>query len=123
MLEVDLEYPVELHDEHNEYPLAPEGVEVNGTRKLIPHLGGRKNYVVHHEALRQLLKYGLRITKIHRGIKFRESVTFYRDILPATRNLELPRKTSLRKTFTSLRTTLFSGRPWKMFANDRKFES
>ena len=73
VLEVDLEYPVELHDEHNEYPLAPEDVKVNGTGKLIPHLGGRKNYVVYYEALRQLLKYGLCITKIHRGIRFRES--------------------------------------------------
>ena len=86
VLEVDLEYPVELHDEHNEYPLAPEGVKVNGTRKLIPHLGGRKNYVVHHEALRQLLKYGLRITKIHRGIKFRESDFLSRYITSNTKS-------------------------------------
>ena len=86
VLEVDLEYPVELHDEHNEYPLAPEGVKVNGTRKLIPHLGGRKNYVVHHEALRQLVKYGLRITRIHRGIKFRESNFLSRYIASNTRS-------------------------------------
>ena len=86
VLEVDLEYPVELHDEHNEYPLAPEGVKVNGTRKLVPHLGSRENYVVHHEALRQLLKYGLRITKIHRGIKFRESDFLSRYIASNTRS-------------------------------------
>ena len=85
-LEVDLEYPVELHDEHNEYPLAPEGVKVNGTKKLIPHLGNRKNYVVHHEALRQLVKYGLRITKIHRGIKYRESNFLSRYITSNTRS-------------------------------------
>ena len=83
---MDLEYPTELHDEHNEYPLAPEGVVVNGTRKLIPHLGGRKNYVVHYEALRQLLKYGLRITKIHRGIRFRESDFLSRYIASNTRS-------------------------------------
>ena len=29
ILEVDLEYPKELHDTHNEYPLAPESVQVN----------------------------------------------------------------------------------------------
>ena len=86
VLEVDLEYPVELHDEHNEYPLAPEGVKVNGTRKLVPHLGNRKNYVVHHKALRQLVKYGLRITKIHRGIKCMESNFLSRYIASNTRS-------------------------------------
>ena len=37
-LEVDLEYPEELHDLHNDYSLAPEAVVVNGTMKLIPNL-------------------------------------------------------------------------------------
>ena len=72
-LEVDLEYPKGLHDLHNEYPLAPQSMEVNGTKKLIPHLGDRKNYVIHHEALRCYLGYGLKLTKIHRGIKYKES--------------------------------------------------
>ena len=38
ILEVDLEYPKELHDLHNDYPLAPEQIEVNKTEKLIPNL-------------------------------------------------------------------------------------
>ena len=33
-LKVDLEYPDELHDLHNEYPLAVESVKVDGVRKL-----------------------------------------------------------------------------------------
>ena len=35
ILEVDLEYPKELHDLHNEYPLAPERLTVNKVEKLI----------------------------------------------------------------------------------------
>ena len=58
-LEVDLEYPIELHDLHNDYPLAPENVTVNETKKLIPHLGNRKKYILHHETLRCYLKYGM----------------------------------------------------------------
>ena len=100
-LEVDLEYPVELHDEHNDYPLAPEGIKVNRTRKLIPHLGGRKNYVVHHEALRQLLKYGLRITKIHRGVKFRESDFLSRYIASNTKSRTVA-KNQFEKDFYKL---------------------
>ena len=29
MLEVDLKYPKELHDLHNDYPLAPEKIKVS----------------------------------------------------------------------------------------------
>ena len=69
-LEVDLEYP---HDLHNDYPLAPETVTVNDTPKLIPNLGNRKKYVLHYKNLQQYLKYGMRLTKIHRGIRYSES--------------------------------------------------
>ena len=73
-LEVDLEYPKELHDLHNDYPLAPETVTVNDTKKFIPNLGNRKKYVLHYESLQQYLKYGRKLTKIHCGIKYRESM-------------------------------------------------
>jgi hypothetical protein len=52
-MEVDLEYPEELHDLHNDYPLAPESVTVNGIQKLIPNLNSKKNYVVHGENLKK----------------------------------------------------------------------
>ena len=73
ILEVDLEYPKELHDLHNDYPLAPEQIEVNKTKKLIPNLWNKKNYVIHYENLKQCLNLGLKLINIHRGIKFKES--------------------------------------------------
>ena len=73
ILEVDLEYPHDLHDLHNDYPLAPEHIEINGVKKLIPNLYNKKKYVVHYEALKLYVRYGLVITKIHRGITFQES--------------------------------------------------
>ena len=73
ILEVDLEYPHELHNLHNDYPLAPEHLEIGGVFKLIPNLYNKKNYVVHHETLKLYLKYGLKITKVHRGVTFKES--------------------------------------------------
>ena len=73
ILEVDLEYPKNLHDLHNDYPLAPEHIKVNKVKKLIPNLGDKKNYVIHYENLKHYLSLGLKLNKIHRGIKFVES--------------------------------------------------
>ena len=66
-LQVDLEYPKELHDLHNDYPLAAELVTVNNTSKLIPSVNGMKNYVLNYENLKLYLKHGLKLVKIHRG--------------------------------------------------------
>ena len=41
ILEVDLEYPKELHSLHNNYPLTPERVVVNKVEKLIPTLNDK----------------------------------------------------------------------------------
>jgi len=70
ILEVDLEYPVKFRDLHNDYPLAPEQVEVNKVNKLIPNINGKKKYVVHYENLKLYERLGLEITKIHRGVFF-----------------------------------------------------
>ena len=70
ILEVDLEYPKELHDLHNEYPLAPKRVIPPGGKvsKLIPNLNDKERYVLHHENLKLYTRLGIRITKTHRGI-------------------------------------------------------
>ena len=73
IFEVDLEYPKDLWDTHNDYPLAPEKMNVNGVEKLICHFKPRKNYVVHYRNLRQYLEMGMRLTAVHRGISFNQS--------------------------------------------------
>ena len=74
ILEVDLEYPEKLHDLHNDYPLCPEGVKCkNGVEKLIPNLRDKKKYVLHYKALIQCLNEGMKLKRIHSGIKFVES--------------------------------------------------
>ena len=73
ILEVDLEYPKELHDLHNDYPLAPEQIEVNKVEKLIPNLQDKENYVLPYKNLKQYLDLGLELTCIHRWIEFEES--------------------------------------------------
>ena len=74
ILEVDLEYPRELHDIHNDYPYCPEQLKTTGNSsmpgKLIATLHEKRNYIVHYRYLQSALQQGLKLKKIHRGIKF-----------------------------------------------------
>ena len=65
---VDLEYPEELHDEHNDYSLAPEKMVINGVEKLAPNLGDKKEYHTTYEALLFYLEKGLVLKKVHKAI-------------------------------------------------------
>ena len=72
-LEVDLEDPEDLHDLHNDSPLAPECIKNRNVAKLIPNLNNKTSYIVHYENFKLYESLGLKITKNHRDIKFEES--------------------------------------------------
>ena len=79
ILEVDLEYPAELHKEHNSYPLAPEkkvvkkesmsdyqknlikelDLKIPNSNKLLLTLEDKNDYVVHYSNLQFYLKQGM----------------------------------------------------------------
>ena len=73
LLEVDVKYPKELHDSHNDLPFMCEIMNIDGVEKLIPNLFDKKKYVIHIRALDQALKHGLVLEKIHRTIEFDQS--------------------------------------------------
>ena len=68
-----MEYPEELHDLHNEYPLAPESLNVGNVDKLIPNLMNKERYVLHRDNLLLYESLGLKISKVHRGLTFVQS--------------------------------------------------
>ena len=73
VLEVDVSYPKELHNPHNDLPFMCKRMEIDGVEKLVPNLRDEKNCIIHIQALNQVLQHGLRLDRIHRVIEFNQS--------------------------------------------------
>ena len=73
LLEVDVSYPRELHDSHNDLPFMCEQMKINRVKKLVPNLHDKQNYIIHIRALDQALSHGLILDRIHRAIEFDQS--------------------------------------------------
>ena len=84
-LEVDLEYPDELRELHNDFPLAPKicavssdmlsnyckeiadkyEIKVSDVKKSISNLGNKTNYVVNCKNIQLYISLGMKLTKIY----------------------------------------------------------
>ena len=92
IIQCDLVYPDRLHDTHNDYPMAPEHLEVSRdmlspfalnlidprrpwvpTKKLIPNLMNKTKYVTHYMNLQLYTRHGLKVTKILKVLSFEQS--------------------------------------------------
>src|SRR6266516_7723611 len=99
ILDVDLAYPDDLHETHNDYPLAPESLKVTAefnspymvellgklkrkpcrpTMKLVLNLGTKRNYVVHYRNLQFYVRHGLAVINIRRVLKFTQDLGWLR---------------------------------------------
>lgn len=77
VFEVDLNYPSELHDKHNDFPFCAEkrgkpGITKND--KLLLTFYDKEKYVVHYKMLKEILKHGLKLKKVHRVLQFDQCV-------------------------------------------------
>ena len=93
LLEVDFEYSKELRELKNDYPLAPDKIEIKreimsecqlkiedlynisigNVKKLVHNLFEKEKYVLHYENLQLYLRLGLKLKKkIHRVLDFNQ---------------------------------------------------
>ena len=72
ILEVDVEYPKNLHDLDRDLPFLPERIKTDKCSKLVCNLYDKKNYVVQIRSLKQALNHGLILKKVHRVIQFNQ---------------------------------------------------
>ena len=112
LLEVDVAYPRELHDYHNDLPFMCERMVIGRVEKLAPNLYYKKRYVIHIRALDQALKHGLALERVHRAIEFPQSAWMNEDIDFNT-TLRTAATNDFEKDFYKLMNNLVFGKLWR----------
>ena len=116
LLEVDVAYPRELHDYHNDLTFMCECMSINAVEKLIPNLYYKRRYVIHIRALEQALKHGLVLEHIHIVIEFKQSA-WMKEYIDFNTRLRTAAANDFEKDFYKLMNNSVFG---KMMENIRK---
>lgn len=120
---VDLEYPEHLHDNHNDYPLAPERKFIPNEKlspyaqrvlkklhnsetlpsrakvgKILTTLEDKENYVVHYKTLQLYLQLGLKLKKIHKVLEFKQEA-FMKPYVEFNSNMRQKATSTFEKNF------------------------
>ena len=129
ILEVDLSYPKELHDAHNEYPYCCEhttlvdevlspyareiaekhGLTSGKSSKLVASLNDKTRYVIHEMNLKQAVDSGLILTKIHRVVEFNQR-PWMKDFIDFNINKRKESKNEFEKGFFKIMCNAAYGR-------------
>ena len=115
-LEVDLEYPRNLHDFHDDFPLAPELLETNGFQKLIPNLRDKYKMVLDGRSLQLFLSLGMKLKKLHRGIQFRKEA-FMKPFIEHNTKLRTAAKNDFEKELFKLASNAVYGKTMENVRN------
>ena len=109
LIEVDICYPSESHDKHNDLPLMCGRMKIGNIDKLVPDLYYKKRYVIHIRALQQALDHGLIFEKVHRMIEFKQS-PWMKEYIAFNMKLRTVAKTDFEKDFYKLMNNAVFGK-------------
>src|SRR5436190_22049564 len=112
ILEVDLEYPKELHKIHKDFPFAPE----HYNNKLCTTLLDKTDYVVHSRNLKYYLKQGLKLTKVSRVIAFDQD-DYMKKYIEHNTNMRTKAKSDFEKDFFKLMNNSVFGKSMENVRN------
>ena len=129
-VECDLEYPDKLHDAHNDYPMAPERMEIKkemisekqeeltlsyeparggNSSKLVTTLLPKKKMVLHSMVLKYYLDHGMKLSKIYRVIRFNQA-PWLKPYIEKNSTLRAAAKNDFEKDFFKLMNNAIYGK-------------
>ena len=97
-LEMDVEYPRNLHTLHTDLPFLPERIKIGKCTKLVCNLNDKENYPVHILALKQALNHGLKLKKVYRVAEFRQEA-WLKPYIEINTELRMKAKNDFEKDF------------------------
>ena len=118
LLGIDVEYPKELHEYHNELPFLVEKIKIVREETLLPNLKDKKGYLVHIKTLNQALKHGLKLRNVDRVIEFRQSRWMKAHIMLNTR-LRKAARNEFEKDFFKLMSNSVFGKTMEISGTTR----
>ena len=122
---------------HNDYPLVPEklaipydmlsdyskkiadeyGIKVGGVKKLIEKFSNKTNFVVHYRNLQLYFSLGMKLTKIHKVRKFKQSDRMKNYIDFNTKKKKKKKKKNVANSFVKNSSQFFMSmiKQWKIY--------
>lgn len=129
VLKVDLLYPKELHDEHNDFPLAPEirrvmeeeysdwqkncmaklGQKPTKSKKLMMDFLPKRDYVVHYKNLQYYIAHGMKLIRVKSAIEFNQE-KWMKDYIEMNTEKRQKAKNEFEKDFFKLMNNAVFGK-------------
>ena len=107
-----------LHKLHSDLPFLPERMKINKCTKLVCNLQDKENYPVHVLALKQALNHGLKSTKVHIVIEFRQEY-WLKPYIDMNAKLRKNAKNDFEKDFFKLTNNSVFGKTMENVRNHR----